>query len=126
VIGDQIGDLQGMISDVNTRTNEAKSLLQSSYDGYDYSGVDGAIDNYVTAKNTDTRARVYMIYLDRFKKSYTALQVRNLKLIDALSNNRDALIKRSTVIIPDSGTDIIRTLKLIQTESEANIVKTIQ
>jgi hypothetical protein len=100
--------------------------MQSSYDAYDYSGVDGAIDTYIGAKNRDTRARVYLIYLQRFQKSYIALQVRNLKVIDALSNNRDALIKRSTIVIPDSGTDIIRTLKLIQTETEANIAKTIQ
>ena len=80
----------------------------------------------MTAKNIDTRARVYLIYLEGFQKSYTALQIRNLQLITALENNRDALIKRSTVVIPDSGTDIIRTLKLIQTEAEASVAKTIQ
>lgn len=80
----------------------------------------------MNAKNTDTRARVYLIYLENFRTSYTALQIRSLRLIDTLSNNRDALIKRSIVTIPASGTDIIRTLKLIQTEAEANIAKTIQ
>ena len=100
--------------------------MQTSYTSYDYSSVDGAIDSYVTSKNTDTRARVYLIYLENFQKSYIALQVRNLRLIDALSNNRDALVKRSTVVIPNSGTDIIRTLKLIQTEAEASTQKTLQ
>lgn len=80
----------------------------------------------MTAKNLDTKARVYLIYLENFRKSYTALQVRNLRLIDVLSNNRDALIKRSTVVIPNSGTDIIKTLKLIQTEAEASAQKTLQ
>ncbi len=126
VIGEQIWDLQGIIDRSTSETSSAKNIMQSSYDAYDYSGVDGAIDSYITAKHMDTRARVYLIYLGRFKQSYTALQIRNLQLIDALSNNRDALIKRSTVVIPDSGTDIIRTLKLIQTEAEANISKTLQ
>jgi hypothetical protein len=126
VISDQIWDLQGIISQSASETSGAKTVMQSSYEAYDYSGVDGAIDSYIGAKNRDTRARVYLIYLERFQKSYTALQVRNLKLIDALSNNRDALIKRSTIVIPDSGTDIIRTLKLIQTEAEASAQKALQ
>ena len=125
-LSDQVADLQGMIAQEATRTSDAKMVLQSSYEGYDYTGVDGAIDSYVTAKNLDTKARVYLIYLENFRKSYTALQVRNLRLIDVLSNNRDALIKRSTVVIPNSGTDIIKTLKLIQTEAEASAQKTLQ
>ena len=126
VISEQIWDLQGIITQSTSTTAGAKTAMQTSYVGYDYTSVDGAIDSYVTAKNTDTRARVYLIYLENFRTSYTALQVRNLRLIDVLSNNRDALIKRSTVVIPDSGTDIIRTLKLIQTEAEASVAKTIQ
>lgn len=126
IVNEQIADLRWIISQQTAKTDDSKSIMQTSYDGYDYRGVDSAIDNYITAKNTDTRARVYLIYVERFQKSYTALQVRNLKLIDVLSNNRDALIKRSTVVIPDSGTDIIKTLKLIQTEAEANTQKTLQ
>jgi hypothetical protein len=100
--------------------------MQTSYDEYDYSGVDGAIDSYIIAKNNDTRARVYLVYLEKYKKSYVALQAKNLKLIDILTSNREALIKRTTVVIPNSGSDVIKTLKLIQTEAEANAQKTLQ
>lgn len=100
--------------------------MESSFVGYDYSGVDGAIDTYVTSKNKDTRARVYMIYLEKFKKIYTSLQTKNLKLIDTLVNNKDALVKRTTIVIPNSGSELIKTLKLIQTETEANAEKTLQ
>ena len=126
IIGEQIADLQGMISQSTSTTAGAKTTMQTSYAWYDYTSVDGAIDSYVTSKNIDTRARVYLIYLENFQKSYTALQLQNAKLIDALVNNRDALIKRSTVVIPDSGTDIIRTLKLIQTQAEASAQKALQ
>ncbi len=126
IISEQIGDLQGIITQSTNTTAGAKVTMQTSYVWYDYTSVDSAIDSYVTAKNLDTKARVYLIYLENFRKSYTALQVRNLRLIDVLSNNRDALIKRSTVVIPNSGTDIIKTLKLIQTEAEASAQKTLQ
>ncbi len=126
VIGEQIADLQGIIAQSATTTNESKSIMQSSYQGYDYAGVDGAIDTYIWAKNRDTRARVYLIYLEKYQKSYLALQVRNLQLIDTLMSNREALIKRTTVVIPNSGSDLIKALKLIQTQAEANAQKTLQ
>jgi hypothetical protein len=100
--------------------------MQKSYDEYDYSSVDGAIDEYVITKNKDTRARVYLVYLEKYKKSYIELQAKNMKLIDILTNNREALIKRTTVVIPNSGSDLIKSLKLIQTEAEANAQKTLQ
>jgi hypothetical protein len=126
VIGEQMGDLQAIMDQAAGATTGAKSTMQSSYDGYDYTGVDGAIDTYIEAKNNDTRARVYLLYLARFQKSYRLLQVKNLKLIDTLTQNSDALIKRSTVVIPDSGSQLIKELKLIQTEAEATASKVSQ
>lgn len=126
LLNEQIADLRGIITTSATAISTSKWVMQRSYDWYDYSGVDKAIDTYIWAKNTDTRAQVYLVYLEKFKKSYTTLQIKNLKLIDTLVNNKDALIKRSTVVVPNSGSDIIKTLKLIQTESEYNIEKTQQ
>lgn len=126
IIGEQIADLRGIISQSTATTNGAKTTMQNSYVGFDYSGVDTVIDTYLVAKNIDSRARVYLIYLETFQKSYTALQIRNLQLIEALVNNRDALVKRSSIVIPASGTDIIRTLKLIQTEAQAKAEKALQ
>ena len=126
VINEQIADLQWIISQTTSSSDWAKVVMQTSYDDYDYSSVDVAIDDYVLAKNKDTRARVYLVYLEKYKNSYIALQTKNLKLIDILSNNREALIKRTTVVIPNSGSDLIKSLKLIQTEAEANAQKTLQ
>jgi hypothetical protein len=126
IIGEQIADLKGIINQSTSTTEWAKIIMQTSYDWYDYTGVDEAIDTYIWAKNRDVRARVYLVYLEKYQKNYIALQARNLKLIDALISNREALIKRTTVIIPNSGSDLIKTLKLIQTEAEANAQKTLQ
>ena len=126
VINEQIADLGGIISQSASTTNSAKSVMQTSYNDYDYTGVDGAIDSYLIARNKDIRARIYLIYLEKYKKSYTALQAKNLQLIDVLINNREALVKRTTVVIPNSGTDLIKTLKLIQSEADANAQKTLE
>lgn len=91
-----------------------------------YSGVDKAIEGYLHAKNLESRARIYMIYLDRFEKSYLALQNKNRKVLDAIINNREAIIKKSLIVIPDTGTDIIKELGLIETEAENKAKKALE
>lgn len=125
-ISEQMSDLSGLMSSAGANTTSAKAVMQNSFSKFDYTGVDTAIDSYIKAKDQDTRARVYMIYLDNFRKSYIALQAKNLKLLDTLTNNRDALVKRATVIIPNSGSELLRTLKLIQSESEISTNTSLQ
>lgn len=117
-LDEQIQELNNIIAENTALGTSAKTNLDRAYIWLDYSGVDGAIDTYTRAKNADIRARIYVTFLDRFKTSYVALQSKNKKLIDTLTNNREALIKRSHVVIGESGTDILKELKLIETEAE--------
>jgi hypothetical protein len=39
-------------------------------------------------------------------------------MLDTLINNREALIKDVTVVLPDSGTGLMKPLQLIKTEAE--------
>lgn len=126
IINEQITDLNAIINHSNMATNWAKSVMEASFAWYDYSGVDSAIDTYVWEKNKDIRARVYLIYLEKFRKVYVTLQSKNLQLIDVLVSNRESLIKKTTIVIPNSGSDIMKTLKLIQTEADAGAQKTLQ
>lgn len=119
-LDEQIRELDAIIQEKNTQTNSAKAQMDASYTALDYTSIDDAIDLYVTSANADTKARIYKNYLERFKKSYLALQMKNKKLLETLRVNREALIKRSTVVIPTSGTDILRELNLIQSMSEYN------
>lgn len=111
----ELGNIVGENTDIITK---AKSNLDISYAGLDYTGIDSAIEAYTMARTADTRARIYVAYLDRFKKSYIALQTQNAKLLTALRDNREALIKRASVVIPTNGTDILKSLKLIETQAE--------
>ena len=118
VITDQKAELKNILSASQETQNSAKGVLQNSYNQFDYTGVDGAINDYLVAKNTDSRAKIYMIYLERFEKSYTALQNKNKKVLDTIINNRDGIIARSVVVIPDTGSDIVKELGLIQSEAD--------
>lgn len=119
LINEQINDLKGIITSSMEVTNTAKSSMEMQYQAFDYSGVDGLIEDYVTAKNNENKARVYLVYLERFQRAYGILQGKNKVLLDTLINNREALIKKATVVIPDSGSDLMKKLNLIETEAES-------
>ena len=119
LINEQINDLKGIITSSMEVTNTAKSSMETQYQAFDYSGVDGLIEDYVTAKNNENKARVYLVYLERFQRAYGILQGKNKVLLDTLINNREALIKKATVVIPDSGRDLMKKLNLIETEAES-------
>ena len=118
IIGEQKTEVQSLLSNATNAQNTAKNTLQNSYNVFEYSGVNSAINDYLDAKNLDSRMKIYAIYLDRFEKSYLALQNKNRKILDALMNNREGIIKKSMVVIPDTGTDIIKELGLIQSEAD--------
>ena len=126
IIGEQKTEVQSLLSNATNAQNTAKNTLQNSYNVFEYSGVNSAINDYLDAKNLDSRMKIYAIYLDRFEKSYLALQNKNRKILDALMNNREGIIKKSMVVIPNTGTDIIKELGLIQSEADYKAKQALQ
>lgn len=126
IIKEQKTEVQGLLTNATNAQNTAKNTLQNSYNVFEYSGVNSAINDYLDAKNLDSRMKIYAIYLDRFEKSYVALQNKNRKILDALMNNREGIIKKSMVVIPDTGTDIIKELGLIQSEADYKAKQALQ
>ncbi len=126
LIWEQIQELTTILTTVAGITNASKVTMEERYKAFDYTGVDIVINDYVNAKNRENRARVYLVYLERFQRAYGILQWQNKIVLDTLINNREALIKRSVVVIPDSGADLLRKMGLIQTEEEAKSSKKIE
>lgn len=126
ILDEQILELKGIIESNATDTTASKTVLQTSLSSLDYTWVDNAIDSYTLAKNSDTRARIYLIYLERFRDSYIKLQNKNKQILTTLSENREAIISKSVIVIPSSGTDLLRELWLIQTEAERKAQKVLE
>lgn len=125
ILDEQISDLKAVITRDGEESAKAKTVLQSSLASLDYNGVDNAIDSYTTTRNADTHARIYLIYLERFRDTYTKLQGKNRTILTAITENREALIKRSKIVIPSTGADILKDLGIIQSEAQYKAQKTL-
>lgn len=118
MLREQSSELAQVVSQSAIITDEAKMNMESKYKAFEYDGVDMVIDSYVQAKNDESRARVYLTYVERFQRWYTILQAHNKKILDTLINNREAIIKQAVVVIPDSGSELLKKLNLITTEAD--------
>lgn len=74
LIQEQITELETILQASADVTNSAKTTMEEKYQAFDYSGVDSVIDSYVDAKNQENRARVYLVYLQKFQNAYAVLQ----------------------------------------------------
>ncbi len=126
ILNEQITDLTAIMTRSTTDTTNAKNIMQSSFGNFDYTGVDDAIDSYTKAKSEDNRARIYLVYLEKFRKSYTLLQTKNKTILDTLTSNRDALIKRATIVVPKSWSTLLHDLGVIETQAEYEAKKTLE
>lgn len=118
LIQSQKQDLKQILDDTETRGQEAKNTLQTAYNTLKYNGVEDAINSYLQIKNINTRAKIYMIYLDRFEKSYTTLQNKNQILQNVLEQNKKPITEEIQVVIPSVWAEIVRELGLIEAESD--------
>lgn len=118
LLAEQSRDLIAILTTASQNTEAAKQAMEEKYKAFEYDGVDTVINDYIRAKNEESRARVYLAYIERFQRWYGILQGQNKKILDTIINNREALIKKTVVVIPDSGSDLLKKMNLIITEAD--------
>jgi hypothetical protein len=114
----QRAELQSALDASTKNINTLKSQLSASYQKMDYDGTQTSLDAYLVEKNNEIYARSYIVFLDKFSAMYTSLNAYNRKLLDTLTNNKEALIKNVTVVMPDSGDEFLNKLELLKQEGD--------
>lgn len=126
ILAEQIADLKGSATTALDESTRAKTTLQNSLSSMNPTWVEDAMKKYTEGKNRENQSRIYIVYLEKFVEMYTKLQSKNKKILETITTNRDALIKRSTIVIPSSGTEILRELWVIQTAGEKKSDNTLE
>ena len=114
----QRAELQQAVNDSVAKTEAVKAGLSAAYKNLDYDKTEDYLTQYLELKDRETYARTYLVFVDKFAATYTVLNAYNKTLLDTLINNREALVKDVTIVLPDSGTDLMKKLQLIKTEAE--------
>lgn len=114
----QRAELVQAVTDAATQTDAVKAGLSSAYKNLDYDKTEDLLEKYLQLKDRETYARTYLVFVDKFIATYSTLNAYNKTLLDTLINNREALVKDVTIVLPDSGTELMKKLQLVKTEAE--------
>lgn len=102
----------------NNEIESLKSKIWSDFWNFDNTQTIKNIDNYLEIKTENTNALTYIVFVNKFIHYYGTLNNYNKKVLDTLINNKEILIKNTQVVIPDTGGELLKQLKLLYTEEE--------
>lgn len=117
-LNQQAAQLNTVVASSNQKIEALKTTLTSSYKSLDYDKTQATLDEYLVEKDKNTYATTYLVFVSKFIQSYTLLNTYNKVLLDTLINNKEALVKNVTVVLPDSWTNLMKKFNLVKTEAE--------
>lgn len=119
----QVTELEGAVTQSDKSIETIKMSLTTAYKNLDYDKTEELLNTYLSEKQKNTYARTYLVFLGKFVSTYQTMNSYNKILLDTLINNKEALIKNVTVVLPDSGTTLMKQLNLVKTEAEWKTVQ---
>jgi len=102
----------------NLEINNLKDKISNDFSNFDNVETLKNIDNYLKIRQENLTARTYIIFINKFLNNYAILNEYNKRVLDTLINNKEIIIKNSQVVIPDTGWELLKQLKLLYTEDE--------
>lgn len=114
----QRAELLNNYNSSNGNINKIKTEISTNFSNLDPNNTYENIETYLNLKKENDLARTYIVFIDKFINQYAALNNYNKKLLDTLINNKDVILKDSFVVIPDTWTQILKDLDILQTEKE--------
>jgi len=101
------GDIEGV-----------KTKLSNDFTGNKSNAVLNDVDEYLGLKAKERENFVDVVFINQFLTQYNFLNNYNKNLLDTLINNKEALINKSFVVIPDSGSEFLKEFNLLYEEQE--------
>lgn len=114
----QNSNLTTRMQTLDGQISQLKKKIDSDFQNVDVASTIEDKNEYLDLKKQWTEARTYLIYNNQFIKQYNYLNNYNKLVLDTLINNKDIIIKNSYVVLPDSGTSLLKNLNLILDEKD--------
>ncbi len=76
------------------------------------------IDTYFILRSDYTESFTDIVFINQFIKQHEFLNSYNKTILDTLINNKEAIINKTYVVIPDSGDEYLRPLELLFDEAD--------
>lgn len=125
-LSSQLQSMQAIMTASEQRIWELKVKIDRDFKAFDAISTNENVQEYFGLRAEYTYARTHIIYINQFVRQYNFLNNYNKALLDTLINNKAALASGSFVVVPDSGSDLLRKLNLIYDEQEFKALWNVQ
>lgn len=95
------------------KINLLKKEISINFKNFNTKALEKNIDDLLLVKAEYNYAKTHIIFINQFIKQYNSLNNYNKKLLDTLINNKEAILKNAHIVIPNTGTKILKQLDLI-------------
>lgn len=102
----------------NNEINRLKDKISADFANFNNTETIKNIDSYLKIREENLNARTYIVFINKFLNNYAVLNQYNKKVLDTLINNKEIIIKDSQVVIPNTGWELLKELKLLYSEDE--------
>lgn len=102
----------------NTEIDRLKGKISDDFWDFNNTETINNIDSYLKIRQENMNARTYIVFINKFLNYYAVLNEYNKKVLDTLINNKEIIIKNSQVVVPDSGWELLKELKILYSEEE--------
>lgn len=102
----------------NDKINKIKVKINKNFKEFKNVEIENNITKLLEAKNEANYAKTYIIFINQYLKQYQALNNSNKKLLDTLINNKEAIIKNTQIVIPNTWIKALKKLDLIVDEKK--------
>jgi len=126
VLTSQMSELNRTVASSVAEIETIKTELSKAYKNFDYDTTEDLFAKYLEAKKKSTYAQAYLVFLEKFGATLQILNNYNKVYLDTILNNQEALVKKATVVLPDSGNALLKKLDLVKTEAEWKKISAIQ
>lgn len=106
------------MDNANSKIETLKQKIDKDFKNNDSKESLANIDTYLEYKKEFYYARTYIVYINHFLSEYNYLTEYNKQLLDTLINNKDAIIKDSYIVVPDTWSDILKKFDWIYEEAD--------
>ena len=100
------------------KINFIKKKIDSDFKKFDSKATEKNISDLLVLKAEYNYAKTHIIFINQYLKQYQNLNNSNKKLLDTLINNKEAIIKNTKIVIPNTWIKTLRKLDLIVDEKD--------
>ena len=100
------------------KINFIKKKIDSDFKKFDSKATEKNISDLLVLKAEYNYAKTHIIFINQYLKQYQNLNNSNKKLLDTLINNKEAIIKNTQIVIPNTWIKTLRKLDLIVDEKD--------